>query len=143
MIWGLVVDAGVQTLVIVVIKIVGHSGLRVGQVRKNGSLAAFEDLRFEAGPQAFCLRIIVAVAAATLRAQGLVVVQQLAVHVATVLPAAVGVDKQVRCGRLSSKSALQGAGNQIFGHGSHHVPTHYLLADHILVRAQVSPVAVG
>ena len=48
----LIVDAGVQTLVIVVVKIVGGAGLRVGQVRKNGPLADFEDLRFEARPEA-------------------------------------------------------------------------------------------
>ena len=47
---SLVVDAGVQPLVIVVIKIVGDAGLRVGQGRKNGPLAQFKDLRFEAGP---------------------------------------------------------------------------------------------
>ena len=48
----LIVDAGVQALVIIVLKIVGHAALRVGEVRKNGALAHFEDLRFEARPQA-------------------------------------------------------------------------------------------
>ena len=38
---------------IVVIKIVGDAGLRVGQVGKNGPLAEFEHLCFEAGPEAF------------------------------------------------------------------------------------------
>ena len=52
---GLVVDTGVQPLVIVVVKIVGDTGLRVGQARKNGPLADFEHLRFEARPQAFGL----------------------------------------------------------------------------------------
>jgi len=86
MIGRLIVDARVQPLVIVVVKIVGHAGLSIGQVSKNGPLAAFQDLRFEARPQALGLGIIVAVAAATLRAQGLVVVQQVAVGIAAVLP---------------------------------------------------------
>ena len=51
----LVVDAGMQALVIVVVKIVGHAALRVGQISKNGPLADFEDLRFEARPEAFGL----------------------------------------------------------------------------------------
>ena len=46
----LVANAGVQAVVIVVVKIVGDAGLRVGQVGKNGPLAEFEHLRFEAGP---------------------------------------------------------------------------------------------
>ena len=50
---GLIVDAGVQALVIVVVKIVGHAALRVSQISKNGPLADFEDLRFEARPEAF------------------------------------------------------------------------------------------
>jgi hypothetical protein len=33
---GLIVDTGVQTLVIVVVKTVGDAGLRVGQVGKKG-----------------------------------------------------------------------------------------------------------
>jgi hypothetical protein len=45
---GLIADAGVQALVIVVVKIVGHAGLRVGQVGKYGPLTAFQDLCFEA-----------------------------------------------------------------------------------------------
>ena len=44
----LVIDTGVQPVVIVVVKIVGHATLRVGQVGKNGPLAQFEHLRFEA-----------------------------------------------------------------------------------------------
>jgi hypothetical protein len=44
----LVVDARVQALVVVVVKIVGDAGLGIGQVGKNGPLAAFEHLRFEA-----------------------------------------------------------------------------------------------
>ena len=95
---GLVVDAGMQPLVIVVVKIVGDAGLRVGQVGEKGPLANFEYLRFEAGPQTFGLRVVIAVAlpgttAAALRAHGLVVVQQFAVGVAAVLPAPVRVDE--------------------------------------------------
>jgi hypothetical protein len=70
----MIVDTGVQALVIVVVKLVGHAGLRVGQVGKNGLLVASEDLRFEARPQALSLGVIVAVATA-LRAQGLVGVE--------------------------------------------------------------------
>jgi hypothetical protein len=44
----LVVDAGVQAFVIVVVKIVSNAGLSVGLVRKNGPLVDFQDLRFEA-----------------------------------------------------------------------------------------------
>ena len=51
----LVANAGVQTVVLVVVKIVGDAGLRVGQVDKNGPLAQFEHLRFEAGPEDFGL----------------------------------------------------------------------------------------
>ena len=75
----LIVDAGMQALVVVVVKIVGHAALRVSQIRKNGPLADLEHFGFEAGPEAFRLRVVVAVAlpgttAAALRAQGLVVV---------------------------------------------------------------------
>jgi len=90
MIGRLVADAGVQAFVIVVVKIIGDAGLRVGQVGKNGPLAPFEHLRFEPGPEALGLGIIVTVAAAALRAQGLVVVEQLAVGLAAVLPALPG-----------------------------------------------------
>ena len=44
---GLIVDTGVQALVIVVFKILGHSTLRVRQIRKNGPLADFADFGFE------------------------------------------------------------------------------------------------
>jgi hypothetical protein len=70
----LIVDARVQALVIVVIKIVGHAGLRVGQVGKNGPLANFEYFGLEARPEALGLGVIVAVTAAALRAHRLVVV---------------------------------------------------------------------
>ena len=68
-IWGLITNAGVQSVGIVVVKILGDAGLRIGQVGKNGPLAEFEHLRFAAGPQAFILCVVVALAAAALRAQ--------------------------------------------------------------------------
>ena len=62
MIRCLVVDAGVQALVVVVVRIVGDAGPGVGQVDENGPLAELEHLRFESEPQAFGLGIVVAVA---------------------------------------------------------------------------------
>ena len=100
----LVANTGVQAVVIVVVKIVGDAGLRVGQVGKNGPLAQFEHLRFEAGPEAFGLGIVVAFAAAALRTYGPVPVQERAVGVAAVLAAAVGVDDELWGGRLSEKT---------------------------------------
>ena len=44
----LVANAGVQAVVIVVVKIVGDAVLGLGQVGKNGPLADLQDLRFEA-----------------------------------------------------------------------------------------------
>ena len=44
--WRLVANAGVQAVVVVVVKIIGDAGLRVGQVGKNGPLAEFEYLGF-------------------------------------------------------------------------------------------------
>jgi len=87
--------------------------------------------------------MVVAVAAAVLRAHGLAVAQLLAMRVTAVLSAAVGVDEQAGRGRLASKSALQSNDNQLLGHGSHHVLAYHLLADHILVRIQISPLAVS
>ena len=43
----LVTNTGMQAVVIVVVKIVGDAGLRVGQVGKHRPLAEFEHLRFE------------------------------------------------------------------------------------------------
>ena len=83
---SLVVDTGMQPLVIVIVKIVGHAALRIRQVGKKGSLTDFKHLRFEARSQAFGLRIVIAVAAAALPAYGSVVVQQLPIRVAAVLP---------------------------------------------------------
>ena len=58
----LVTNAGVQMVVIIVVKIVGDAGLRVGQVGKNRPLADLEYLDFKPGPKTFRLRIAVAVA---------------------------------------------------------------------------------
>ena len=48
----LIVGAGVQAFVIVVVKIAGYATLRVGQVGKKGPLAPFEHLGFESRPRA-------------------------------------------------------------------------------------------
>ena len=102
----LVANAVVQAVVVVVVKTVGDAGLRVGQVGKNGPLVDFKHLRFEARPATFRLRIVLAVASVALRAQGLTVVEQVAVGVAAILPAAVGVHEQARRRRLRPKSTL-------------------------------------
>ena len=47
---------------VIVVKIVGHAGLRVGQVGKDGPVAEFEHLRFEARPEALGLGVVVAFA---------------------------------------------------------------------------------
>ena len=96
---------------IVVVKIVGDAGLRVGQVGKNRPLAEFEHLRFKAGPEAFGLGVVVALAAAALRTHGPVPVQERAVGVAAILAALpgttpVGVDDEAWGGRLGEKGPL-------------------------------------
>ena len=136
----LVADAGVQPVVIVVVKIVGDAGLRVGQVGKNGPLAQFEHLGFEAGPEAFGLGVVVALAAAALRTHGPVPVQERAVDVAAVLATlpgttAVGVDDKVWGGRLGKKGPLQGRGNQFFWHRGPHVPAYHVFGVHVLKGA--------
>ncbi|NKI89627.1 hypothetical protein HBN54_002225 [Hymenobacter sp. 1B] len=153
MIGHLITDAEVQALVIIPVKIVGDAGLGVGHLGKNRPLAPFEHLGFEPGPQAFGLGIIVAVAAAALRAQGPVLAEQGTVDIATVLPALpgttpVGVDDQARGGRLAEKSPLQGGGHQFFGHTCAHAPADHVLGAHILKGTEVGPtgydpVAVG
>ena len=70
----LTANAGVAKLVIVVVKIVCHAGLRVSQVGENGPVAGFEFLGFEAGPQAFGSGIVVALAASAVRELGLGIV---------------------------------------------------------------------
>ena len=107
----LVVDTGMQPLVIVIVKIIGDAALRIRQVGKKEPLADFKDLRFEARPQAFGLGVVVAITAAALRAQGLVAVQQLPVRVAAVLPTLpgttpVGMHEQVWSRRLGPKRSL-------------------------------------
>ena len=64
-----------RSLVLILLKILGDAGLRVGQVVEDGLVAGFEHLRFETRPPALGLGVIVAVAWATLRAPGLVVGQ--------------------------------------------------------------------
>ena len=112
----LVANTGVQSVVIVIVKIIGDAGLRVGQVGKNGPLAEFEHFGFEAGPEAFGLGVVVALAAAALRTHGPVPVQERAVGVAAVLAALpgttpVGVDDKVRGRWLGKKGPLQGRGD--------------------------------
>jgi hypothetical protein len=51
----LVANAGVATVMIVVIKILGDAGLGIRQIGKDGPVAGFERLSFEAGPAAFGL----------------------------------------------------------------------------------------
>lgn len=65
---GLVADAGVQPVVVVIVKIVGDAGL--------GPLAQFEHLRFESEPETFGLGVVVALAQAALRAHGPVLVSR-------------------------------------------------------------------
>ena len=71
----LIADAGVAPLVVAIVKIVGHAGLGVGQVGKNGPVAGFELLGFQARPQAFGLGrtregVVVAFAASAVRKPG-------------------------------------------------------------------------
>ena len=140
---GLVSEGRVPTLVIIVVEISRHALLRVGQVAEHGPLAWSQLLGLEPRPQALSLRVVQAFVAAALRALATVLVEQGAVGGSAVLPAPVGVDEQARRGRLRLKSALQSASNQLFGNGGHDVLAHHLLADHILVRAQVGPLAVS
>ena len=91
---------------IVVVKIVGDAGLRVGLVGKNGPLAEFEHLRFEAGLETFILVVVVAPAAAALRMHGPVLVQRGAAGGGAVMPVAVRVHDEVGRGRLGPKAPL-------------------------------------
>ena len=70
-------------------------------------------------------------------------VQQLPVGVAAVLPTPVRVHEQARRGRLGPKRPLQGTGHQPFGHGGPDLPADELLAGRVLKSARVGPVAVG
>jgi len=74
--------------------------------------------------------------AAALRGQGLVVMEPLPVDIAAVLPATVGMHEELG-GQLRQKRALQGGGDQFFGHGGGYVPAHEVLAVHVLEGAQL------
>ena len=138
-------NAGVQSVVVVVVKILGDAGLRIGQVGKNGPLAEFKHLRFTAGSQAFILCVVVALAlpdrtASVLRAQGPVLAEQGAVDVPAMLAAlpgttAVGIHDQARGGSLGKQVPLQSRGDECFGHDGPHVPADHLLGALILKRA--------
>ena len=78
-----------------------------------------------------------------LRVHGLVVVAQLPVGVAALLPTPVGVDEQAGRRRLRPKSALQGTGNELLRHRGTNLPAKHLLVGHILVCAQICPVAIS
>lgn len=79
------------TLVIIVVKINGHAVLRVGQIGKDRPIALFEFFGSKARPQAFGLRVIEALTAATLRAQAPMLAEQRPVSAAAILPAPIGV----------------------------------------------------
>ena len=104
----LIANTEVQTLMIIAVKIVSYADLGVGQGGKNRPFAQSEYLGFEPGPAALGLRIIVAVAAAALRAQGPVLVVQGVVGLAAVLPNPVGVGgwaEKSRCKALFTSSS--------------------------------------
>ena len=97
----LVANAGVATVMIMVIKIRGDAGLGIRLIRKDGPVAGFEHLGFEAGPQTFRLGVVVAFAAPAVRELGVGPVQQGFVDVARVLAplpgtTPVGVHNQTR-----------------------------------------------
>ena len=48
----LIADVGVAPLVVTIVKMAGDAGLGISQVGKNGPVAGFELLGFQAGPQA-------------------------------------------------------------------------------------------
>ena len=91
---------------IIIIKLRGDAGLGIRSIRKDGPVAGFEYLGFEAGPQTFRLRVVVAFAlpgttAPAVRELGFGPVQQGFVDVARVLAplpgtTPVGVHNQTR-----------------------------------------------
>ena len=89
------------SLVVVVVKIVGDTGLRVGQVSENWPVAGFELLGFQACPQTLGLDVIVAFAASTVREPGLGLAQKGLVGIAYRLPAPVGMNDEA--GALSQQ----------------------------------------
>ena len=139
----LIADTGMSAFVIVVVKIVGHASLRVGQVGENEPVAQFEQFGFEARPEALGLRVVVAVAPAALRELGFGVAQKLFVDLAHVLATPVGVHKQAGRGPLGQQGSLQSGGNQRLRHVSPHLPAHHLLGAYILKGTAVDPVAIG
>ena len=124
---------------VVVVKIVGDTGLRVGQVSENGPVAGFELFGFKARPQAFRLGIVVAFATPAVRELGLGLAQQGLVGVAYILPAPVGMNDEAGGGALSQQCPLQGTGDQGLGHISAYLPVDDELGAHVLKGAQVDP----
>jgi hypothetical protein len=60
------------------------------------------------------------------RAHGFVVVQQLALGIAAVLPTVVEVHEQIWGGERSPKYSLQGAVHQFLGHSGSNLPTDHI-----------------
>jgi len=128
-----VANTGVATVVTIVVKILGDTGLGIGYVGKDGPVAGFERLGFEAGPQAFRLRVVVASATPTVRQLGLGPTQQGLVGVAHVLPAAVRVHHQAGAGCWASSAHRKALMTRVSGmsartcavppgrHQAHHV----------------------
>ena len=149
----LVANTGVATVMIIVINIRDDADLGIRYIGKDGPVADFEHLGFEAGPQTFGLGVIVAFAlpgttAPAVRELGVGPVQQGFVGVAHVLATPVGVHNQTRGGPLGQQRSLQGIGDQGFGHVGPHLPalpgtTHHVLGAHVLKGAQVGPRAIG
>ena len=82
----LVANTGVATVMIIVINIRGDADLGIRYIGKDGPVAGFEHLGFEAGPEAFGLGVVVAFAPPAVRGLGFGPVQQGFVGVAHVLP---------------------------------------------------------
>ena len=92
----LITNAGVAAPMVVIVKIVGDTGLSIGQAGEDEPLPGFEILGFEARPQAFGLGIVVALASLAVRELGLDGAQQGFVGVAHVLPAPIRMDDEAR-----------------------------------------------
>lgn len=114
------------TFTIVVVKIVGHNGLRVGWVGKHGLVAQFG---FEALPQTLGLRIVLAVAPAAVREPGFDGAQQGLIYLVHVLAAPVSVDHQAKSGPLDELAPLQSVSSQCFWCVSSHLQADHLLGD--------------
>lgn len=84
------------TLVVVAVKTSSHTVLNVGQIGKDGPVTLFKFFGFQARPQAFSLRGIQALTAATLRAQAPLLVEQRPVSAAAIPPTPVGMHEQAR-----------------------------------------------